>query len=186
MPPTEYPYRAHILRRRVWASAFVVGMGALYFLAARPIQWRWFDITMLAIVGLYAVRLAYSLVGLRQPPPKVIISGEGLRDPALGSALIPWSAIKEIKVSRSRGLWQLFLVADSQRLSFDPGGLSLRIANRIRGARAGRRGPDIALAMTPSAALDAALDDVLQDIRSRPSAASIAIDESGTSPSIRP
>lgn len=180
MPPTEYPYRAHIVRRRVWASAFVVAMGALYLAAARPIQWTWVDIAMLAIVSLYAVRLAYNLVGLIQPPPQVIISDEGLRDPAIGSALIPWPAIKEIKVSRSRGLWQLFLVADSERLSFDPGGLAIRIANLVRGARAGRKGPDIALAMTPSAALDASVDDVLQDIRSRPSASSIAITESGS------
>jgi len=180
MPPTEYPYRAHILRRRVWASSFVVAMGGLYFAAGRPIQWTWLDIAMLAIVSLYAVRLAYNLVGLTQPPPKVIISDEGLRDPALGGGLISWSAIKEIKISRSRGLWQLFLVAGSERLSFDPGGPALRIANRLRGARAGRKGPDVALAMTPSAALDAVLDDLLQDIRSRPSAASIAITESSS------
>jgi len=158
-------------------NAVLVALGLVYFVIARPLQWHWVDMAMLAGLCFYGARFLYDLVRIVRPLPAVTISDDGLRDPALGNVLIPWSAIKEIRISRVRGLGQLFLIADAERLSASPGSVAIKLANWVRGARAGRKGPDMALPMTPSAALEAPFETVLQEVRTRSSPASVAITE---------
>lgn len=178
MPPTTFPYRASVIKRSLWSNAALVALGGLYFMMARPLQWHWVDIAMLLGFCFYSVRFLYDIVRMNRPLPAVIIGDDGLRDPALGGILIPWAAIKEIRIGRARGLAQLFLIANSERLTEDPSSIALKLANWARGARAGQKSADMALPMSPSVALEAPLNDVLQDIRARPSAASIVITES--------
>jgi len=180
MPPTEFAFKKSLIKRRIWISGVLVAVAAAYFALAGLTFQHWMDALVLLALGLYSYRLVRDLVRLSRPTPAVIITDEGLKDPGLNSVLIPWGAIKEIRVSAPGKLaGQLFLIADAAELQADPGTFAIRMANWIRGARAGRKGPDMALAMTPVVALDARLDDILRDIRSRAPAASIPIHHNG-------
>ncbi len=178
MPPVSFPYRASVIRRSLWVNAAFVALGLFYFAVARPLKWTWVDVAMLLGLAFYGARGLYDAVRLTRPMPVVVIGADGLRDPALSDLLIPWAAIKEIRVDRMRGLSQLFLIAESERLSASPGGAALKFANWIRGARAGRKSTDMALPMSPSVALEAGMDEILAAIRARPQSASIQISDS--------
>jgi hypothetical protein len=178
MPPVTFPYRASVIRRSLWVNAAFVALGLFYFAVARPLKWTWVDVAMLVGLVFYGTRCIYDAVRLMRPIPAVIIDDDGLRDPALGNLLIPWAAIKEIRVDRMRGLSQLFLIAESERLSASPGGAALKFVNWIRGARAGRKSTDMALPMSPSVALEAGMDEILATIRARPQCTYIQISDS--------
>lgn len=182
MPPISFPYRASVIRRSLWVNAAFVALGLLYFVIARPLKWHFVDVAMLLGLVFYAARALYDVVRLMRPMPAIVMSDDGLRDPALGDALIPWNAIKEIRVGRMRGLGQLFLIADSQHLSASPGGPTLRFANWVRGARAGQQGADFVLPMSPTVALEAGTDDLIAAIRARPLSAVLEISDAGATP----
>lgn len=180
MPPTEFAFKKSIIKRRIWISGAIVAVATAYFALAGLAFQHWMDALVLIAMGLYSYRLVRDLVRLGRPMSTVIISDEGLRDPGLGSVLIPWAAIKEIRASApGRLAGQLFLIAESAGFQADPGTFPIRVANWIRGARAGRKGRDLVLAMTPVVALDARLDDILKDIRSRAPTAAIPIHHNG-------
>ena len=182
MPPAVFPYRVSVIRRSLIKNAVFVAIGSVYFAVASPLQWHWVDVAMLAGICFYSARLAYDIVRMTRPLPILIIDDHGVRDPALGNMLVPWQAIKEIRIGRFRGLGQLFLIAASEHLTANPGGIVLRLANWIKGARAGRKSADMALPMSPSVALDATLDDIVAAIQARPQASAIAIVEAGAGP----
>jgi len=180
MPPTEFTFKRSLIKRRIWISGAIVAVATAYFALAGLSFQHWTDALVMLALGLYSYRLVRDLVRLGRPTPAVIISDEGLKDPGLGSVLIPWAAIKQIRVSAPGKLaGQLFLIADPARFQADPGTFPIRAANWIRGARAGRKGRDMVLAMTPVVALEARLDDILGDIRSRAPTAAIPLHHSG-------
>jgi len=177
MPPTRFPYRASVVRRSLYVNAALVALGLFYFVAARPLQWHWVDFAMLLGLVFYGVRFLHDVVRLSRPLPALVIGDDGLSDPALSGQPIPWEAIREIRVGRVRGLGQLFLIAESERLPTSPGGVAIKFANWVRGARPGRKSADMALPMSPSVALEATMDDVVAAIRARPRGTTIPIVE---------
>jgi hypothetical protein len=155
----------------------VLALACLAYAASSGLTYSVPDFILLAVIGVAFYRIYESLAILMTRTPAIVISDDGVRDAMLGDTLIPWTAITEIKtVAPDNGLAVgLLLMVDAAQLRSIPGPISGRIINFLSGARAGRVNRRIALLMTPVAALDATLGDLLDQIRARTSAASIPI-----------
>lgn len=167
MGSTRVQYSAGIIRRKLWINTWISVAGVVYA-AVCGLSYSLFDFFVLAIIGLALHRAYRSFVILASRMPAIVISDDGLRDAHLGDILIPWSAISEVRTVAPDGLAVgLLLMVDATQFRSIPGPITGRIINFITGARPGRSNRRMALLMTPAAALDATLAELIDHIRAR-------------------
>jgi hypothetical protein len=176
MGPTQFQYRALIIKRKLGINTGLCALGIAYA-AAYGLTYSVPDFVVLTVIGVALYRIYDTLTILVTGAPAIVISDDGVRDALLGDMLIPWTAISEIKtIAPANGFAiGLLLMVDAAQLRSIPGPISGRIVNFLSGARPGRVNRRMALLMTPAAALDTTLSELIDQIRARASAARIPI-----------
>jgi hypothetical protein len=165
MGTTQFQYSDRIIRRKLWINTGIAMTGVVYA-AVYGLSHSLFDFFVLAMIGLALHRVYRSFVILTTRMPAIVISDDGLRDAHLGDILIPWTAISEVRTVAPDGLAVgLLLMVDATQLRQIPGPITGRIINFIAGARPGRSNRRMALLMTPAAALDTTLTELIDNIR---------------------
>lgn len=180
MGPTQFQYSALIIKRKLGINTVLAGGGFLYA-ATYGLTYAVPDFIVLTVIGIALYRIYQSLAILMTGTPAIVISDDGVRDAMLGDVLIPWAAISEIRtIAPDNGLAVgLMLMVDAAQLRSIPGPISGRVINFLSGARPGRINRRMALLMTPVAALDVTIVELVDQIRARASATRIPIQRDG-------
>lgn len=179
MPSTSYSYKKSIIQRSMCINAVFIAIGFLG-LALDDLSNPYLTALFCVCMAYFSYKLIRDYLKLSSPVPAVTISDEGIRDTYLGRAVIPWGAIIDINATppiKTIG-GQLFLIADASQFKTTPGPFVIRLANWLRGGKKGNGKQRLALPMTPLAALDATLDDMMKDINSHNKATVTMLPES--------
>lgn len=158
---TEFGYRRNVLLMRLLVSA---GLTAAAMLLWSLAGWSFsgFDAILGALATAYfGSRVVGNIYELVVPRPVIRVSDAGLQDRRLGSALIPWSAITEIKeVTGAVGAGTLFLEVREPKRYIGPTKGLLWLVYALR-ARSGQSG---FLPLTPPNVLDLGDMDLLDAV----------------------
>ena len=130
---TEFGYRRNVLLMRLLVSA---GLTAAAMLLWSLAGWSFsgFDAILGALATAYfGSRVVVNIYELAVPRPVIRVSDAGLQDRRLGSVLIPWTAITEIKeVTGTVGAGTLFLEVREPRRYIGPAKGLLWLVHTLR------------------------------------------------------
>ena len=175
METINFAYANRIIWRAIIISALVLVIAvSVVLFTDEPTFPQWLYYLVVLAVPIYAYKLIRETLKIVIPSPAITISVDGIRDAFWGRAPVPWQAILKIKESRvSRKLGGVIFFVDAEKMDWIPGPIQLRVANWIKGVRAGQSGKQIVLMLTPSVALQVTFDELINALERYASIAGI-------------
>ncbi|CFX46919.1 protein of unknown function [Candidatus Filomicrobium marinum] len=182
MNPIHFAYDNRIIWRTIIISALLVaGAVSVVLIEKDPSFPQWLYYVVVLAIPIYAFKLIRAVLKIVQPAPAITISDSGIRDASWGRTTVPWQAILRIKETRvSRKLGGVIFFLDAEKMDWMPGPIQLKLANWIRGVRAGQPGEQIVLMLTPSAALQVSFDELINAIKRQASIAGVPFEGEST------